>query len=341
MDQTGSRDLDDDAQVHRMALEIADLAAWDWNLTTGQVRWTRRHYTMEGYLPGEVVPSFEAWSRRIHPDDLEPTLFAINAARRERELYRAQFRVVWPDGQVRWCQARGRFHYAEDGQALRMVGVMRDITELHRAEALQARLLAQKDVLVGEMQHRTRNLLGVVRAIGRQMLSLSDTPDALWQRIDDRLLALARVQGLVSGAGQAIAFSELLSIELGAMGATLAPPHVVLEGPPVRLPAALVQTLALVIHELATNALKYGALSHPAGRLCVTWDLMGEGEAQSLSILWRETGKAAPEPASQGYGVRLIEEALPYQLGAVTRLEFGAQGVSCAITLPLGTRPQA
>jgi len=110
------------------------------------------------------------------------------------------------------------------------------------------------------------------------------------------------------------------------------------DGPPVALPAGSAQTLALALHELATNAVKYGAFKQPEGRLAVTWAI--EGEGHRVLIEWRESGVAMAEdalPRRKGYGTELIERALPYQLGAETSLEFSADGVCCAIVVPVET----
>jgi two-component sensor histidine kinase len=114
------------------------------------------------------------------------------------------------------------------------------------------------------------------------------------------------------------------------------PGKVWVEGPPVALPANSVQMLALALHELATNAVKYGALRQPAGRLVVTWGV--EGDGRRVALEWRESGVPMAQgdlPNRKGYGSELIEHALPYQLGAETRLEFGADGVRCAIVVPI------
>ena len=104
------------------------------------------------------------------------------------------------------------------------------------------------------------------------------------------------------------------------------------------------QPVALALHELATNALKYGALSRPEGRLSITWRLQGEGEERRLLLDWVETGVPMPDgeaPSHQGFGRQLIEQALPYQLKAGTQLMFGTEGVRCRIALPLAERRAA
>jgi two-component system CheB/CheR fusion protein len=198
-------------------------------------------------------------------------------------------------------------------------------------------------VLVAELQHRTRNLIAVVRSLADKTLKESASLADFQGRYGDRLKAVSRVQGLLSrlGEGQKITFDELLRTELSALGALDGhADRVTLDGPAdVRLRSGTVQTFALALHELATNAVKYGALSSPDGRLTVRWHVRSDGPGRQLHVEWRESGVAVPEtgaaPTGGGYGRELIERALPYQLKAETSYEIGADGVRCTIAVPL------
>ncbi|WP_395672557.1 PAS domain S-box protein [Phenylobacterium sp.] len=122
-----------------LAIEIGGLASWDWDVRSGHVTWSDRHYLMQGYAVGEVTLSFEAWLARVHPEDREETVRRIEAARDERGVYIHEFRTLWPDGTVRWCSARGRFFYGAGGAPERMIGVMEDVTaRRHADEALRS-----------------------------------------------------------------------------------------------------------------------------------------------------------------------------------------------------------
>ncbi|EQB07978.1 PAS domain-containing protein [Novosphingobium lindaniclasticum] len=118
----------------RLAIEIGELASWDWDTRSGAVTWSDRHFLMQGYRIGEVTPSFEAWLARVHPEDRAETVSRIEAARDTRQVYAHEFRTLHPDGTVLWCAARGRFFYDETGAPCRMIGVMEDITERKRSE---------------------------------------------------------------------------------------------------------------------------------------------------------------------------------------------------------------
>ena len=211
-----------------------------------------------------------------------------------------------------------------DGAAVSFV----DVTGLTRAEV-------RLRVLVAELQHRTRNLLGVVQAIARQTIGKGGSLDAY----KDRLSALSRVQGLISHAeDDTVELGEILRLELEAHGAA-EDAHVVLDGPPVALRLDHVQALALVVHELATNAVKYGALKGEAGRLNVWWREFADGpEGEKLVLEWRESGVTLPPDAAErsGFGRQLIERSLAMTLRATTDLVFGADGISCRIDIPIG-----
>lgn len=323
----------------RLALEAGRLAAWDTDLRTGKVEWSKEYYSMLGYSAGEVEPSVGAWIARMHPDDRAATVAARDEARRERQDYAREFRIVRPDGETRWCSARGRFFYDEAGEAVRMIGVMDDITERRSFEETQA-------VLIAELQHRTKNLVAVVNAITTRTIAGSASLEDFKTRFVGRLAALARAQNLLSesSAGRRVTFDELVRAQLagvGALDAKAYPGQVSLEGPEgIGLQSGHVQTFALGLHELATNALKYGALSRPEGCLAVRWRVEETADhARELVVEWRETGMRLDVPelgdARRGYGRELIERALAYQLRARTEFELRAEGVQCLIALPL------
>lgn len=118
----------------RLALAAAGMASWDWHLPSGRVAWNDMHYRMMGYEPGELQPTYHAWADRVHPDDLEATLAKINKSMADGSIYTADFRTLWPNGTIRWLEARGKFEYDANRQPLHCYGVMLDITERKLAE---------------------------------------------------------------------------------------------------------------------------------------------------------------------------------------------------------------
>ncbi|MGR6329187.1 PAS domain-containing protein [Sphingomonas sp. XXL09] len=317
----------------RSAVEVGQVGLWDWDVTTGAIHWSDEHFRMEGYAVGEVTPSYQTWSQRLHPDDRAATEAALHHAMTSGEEYVHEFRVVHPDGTVRWMAARGQFVYDAAGAAVRMVGAMVDTTERRDLENRQT-------ALVGELQHRTRNLMGVIRSIAHKAMDASRDLADFHARFEDRMTALSRVHGLLSRLGEhdRIGFDQLIRGEMEAMSGD--PARVTLDGPAgIRLRSSTVQMLALALHELATNAVKYGALGQPGARLTIRWHWTPpEADGRPwLTIDWREQGVTMPPPGQggAGQGRDLIERALPYQLDADTRFTLTADGVHCIIALPV------
>ena len=147
----------------RLALAAAQMASWDWHVQSGEVVWNDAHYRMLGYGPGEVQPSYQAWADRVHPDDREAAQSSIQQSMAERRLYTAEFRTLWPDGTVRWLEARGDFEYDANHQPLRNYGVMLDITgrklveeDLRRAKEAAEAATSAKSQFLANMSHELR-----------------------------------------------------------------------------------------------------------------------------------------------------------------------------------------
>lgn len=291
----------------------------------------------EDVLQGDTLRN---WLDLILPEDREHARASLERVRGGERLT-FEFRIRRPaDGQVRVLRNTDFPIRDPAGRTLAIAGVGHDATE-EKANA------ERQQVLVAELQHRTRNLITVVRALADRTLGNALSLDDFRERFGRRLAALARVQGLLSqlAAGERVAFDELLRSELTGLGAIDgAAARVTLGGPAgVPLRSGAVQILALALHELGTNAVKYGALSplNTGGRLAVSWRIdpaRGDGPPL-LHVEWRESGVAMPGEAAAspdgGYGRELIERALPYQLGAETTYALGPDGVRCTIEMPV------
>jgi two-component system CheB/CheR fusion protein len=196
-------------------------------------------------------------------------------------------------------------------------------------------------MLIAELEHRTRNLLAVVDALADQTLASCETLADFAVPFRQRLATLSRVQGLLSRAEtKPITIGELVELELRSLGAEPNGRRVTVEGPEVALPNRSVQILALGLHELATNARKYGALAAPHGFLRVHWRVTNDDGQRRLAIRWEEDGIASrrTEPTNTdrvGLGRTLIEKSIPFQLDARTRLEIAHDAVRCDIVIAL------
>jgi two-component sensor histidine kinase len=187
--------------------------------------------------------------------------------------------------------------------------------------------------------------MAVIQAIADQTARRNDSLESFVRSFRERLSALGRVQGLLSRfeEGERVCFDELLRAELVAHAALDETGRVSLSGPPdIPLQSGTVQILALALHELATNAVKHGALGQPQGRLDVRWlvERGHSGRPARLRMEWRESGVAIAPDATpvRGAGLELIERALPYQLQTPTEFEFLADGLRCVIHVPLRGR---
>jgi PAS domain S-box-containing protein len=305
----------------------------------GRKSWYNDRWRSYTGMPGTTT-DFRGWTQvhaeergwaLTHPDDLERVKQILADAMRERGPLSYEARIRRNDGVYRWFLVRYQPAFGRDGQVTDWFGAATDIDNLKQ-------LQNQQQLLVAELQHRTRNLIGVIRSVARQTVESAASLDDFAERFNDRLEALSRVQGFLSQSPSA-GLAQLLEAELTAHGIEAKAPRVVLEGPNVDLPAGSVQTLALVVHELTTNALKHGAFANPAGSLLVSWSLRTESEGPFLTLVWRESGAAMKKDSGRamrrGFGLHLIERALPYQLGATTSIEFTPDGMLCRMELPI------
>jgi len=210
-----------------------------------------------------------------------------------------------------------------------------DVTAITRAEERQRLLLA-------ELQHRVRNTLGVVRSVARRTAATSETVEDYAKHLDGRLEAFARVQAVVTRDPQGgVDLQALITEELKAHSTERTPRTDQVDGPKVLLQPKAAELMALAIHELATNAAKYGALSRPGGRIRVQWDIdRSRPEREMLHFTWMESGVdiSAEVPRRRGFGSDLLERTLSYELGGEPQTEFTPDGIHWSILLPVDDR---
>ncbi|WP_443192928.1 PAS domain S-box protein [Methylobacterium sp. NMS14P] len=267
------------------------------------------------------------WLDMILPDDRPHALAAIDRVR-AGERVSFEYRIRQPrGGAVRWLRNTDFPMRNAAGTLCWFGGVGRDITEEKAATRRQ-------DVLVNELQHRARNLLGVVTAVADRTVKQGGSVEAF----EERLQALSRAQALLSQAGSdTVEVGALVRAELAAH-ANGAWDRLTIAGPEVSLKARQVQNFALALHELTTNAVKYGALKVETGRLDVTWEVVLDRRGRRrLTLSWVESGVAIdPETTTRrGYGTELIQEALAYAMEAEVDYALGTDGVRCRIEMPI------
>ncbi|WP_133498686.1 MASE4 domain-containing protein [Cognatilysobacter terrigena] len=305
----------------------------------GQSTWASpQWFAYTGQSPSTVLGT--GWMDVVHADDRELTHRQWVAAHRTGRLD-VEHRLRARDGSYRWHRSRSEPHYASDGRIESWLG---SSTDIHDLRSLQDR----QSVLVAELQHRTRNLLSVVRALADRTARDSEDLEDFRPTFRDRIDALARAQSLLSRLDDTdrVTFEELLESQVAGISGVRAAQddgRIVLDGPPgVRLRSSTVQTLALALHELTVNALKYGALSDPNGRLEIRWTVQRDAQGvPRLHVIWKESGMRIDLDTpvqGGGYGRELIERALPYQLGASTSYAIEPDGVRCAIVMPVSAK---
>ena len=277
-----------------------------------------------------MLANIQQWNHLVHPEDREQV---IAGARRvlEGETYVQEYRIVWPsDGDVRWIRGTGFPIPEEDGSLRRIGGIAQDITESKQLSERERRLWA-------ELQLRVRNILAEVRSIAAKTAEVTEDPQEFFIHFDGRLTALGRTyKALTRAEDTAVDLEDMIRDELLAVLAD-DENRVEVQGPSVRLRGRAAEVIALTIHELTTNAVKYGALAAPAGKLMIRWRIAGAEDGRTLVLDWRESGVPAisAAPRRSGFGRALIERGLAYELGGSATLSFLGGGVEASISLPL------
>jgi PAS domain S-box-containing protein len=316
-----------DAQL-QLAGKAARVGSFAMDITTGRVQNSPGYAAIHGLVEGTEEFPRDQWRTRVHPDDLG-RLDALRSqafAERRRE-HNTEYRIVTPDGRTRWIESRALVTYDGDGRPTRIVGVNIDMTERKRAEE-------QQSLLVAELDHRVKNVLATVAAVASRTSEHSSSTSDFIEGLDHRLQSMAEAHSLLSrNRWLGVRLADLVSQELAPYATS---GKVMIEGPAVCLTSAATQAVALVLHELATNAAKYGALSTARGEVSVRWDVRSNGAIpSSLKLEWNEQGgPVVVVPAQTGYGTSVIRELIPYELGGAVEFELAREGTRCTLEIP-------
>jgi two-component sensor histidine kinase len=262
----------------------------------------------------------------VHPNDRERFKALVRGVKPERPAYTVTFRFKHPDGRNVWLEETAKAEFDAVGRLVRLQGLTFDVTARKQSED-------QQSLLIAALDHRVKNLLARVAVVAKDSRRGSGSLDEYIQALDRRIQSMADAHALLSqNRWEGVDLAELVRRQL-APNATDA--NATIDGPSVTLSVAATQALAMVLHELVTNAAKYGALSTSHGRVEVSWN-RGPGEdAANLSIEWREIGGPAVA-ASPGcrYGVGIIRDLISHELGGSVDLAFAPGGVCCKIQIP-------
>ena len=316
----------------KLALASAEMGVWQCYVVDGRfvdLTGDERALRLLGGQPGKHA-TFEAFAARIHPEDrarLTPATMRALAPDGDGVLD-LDYRVLpVGDEAERWVQARAQVVAGPGG--LRVVGTVRDITSVKDAEA-------QQRVLAGELQHRIKNTLAMVSAIATQTLRGDEIAE---QRADftARLGALASAHDMLMATTWTSA--PLHSVVESAVAAHRSSHrHIGMRGPQIELSPRQALSVALAVHELATNAAKYGALSVDGGRVEISWSMDGHDAdgKRIFEFAWRESGGPPVHPPSRkGFGSRLITRVLPGDFKGEVRIDYAPDGVVCTLMAPI------
>jgi PAS domain S-box-containing protein len=320
--QASTAQLQQSEDRRSLALIAGSMGSWDWNREGGDCHWDDGQYRIFGVDRSQFRVTAENVRALIHADDWEKLQTELDRLLNERKPVQNEFRVRRPNGEVRWCIGTAAPSVGVDGRVARISGVTVDITDRKEAEERQA-------LLAREVDHRAKNALALVQSIVR--LTKGSTIADYTSAVEGRIRALSRAHTILSQSRwQGADIRGLVDEEL-APYRTGEASRIIAEGPNVSLQPAAAQSLALAIHELVTNAAKYGALSSTSGHVHLDWEL----KPHLLVLRWTESdGPRTQAPSSPGFGTRIITASIQGQLGGEATFEWHDQGLQCVLTVP-------
>ena len=309
-----------------LAGQAALVGSYVYDVNKDTIQISEGYATIHDLPEGTTETTIREWRSRVHPEDLARAEWLREQAfAQRRKEDNAEYRIILSTGELRWIERRGVISYGRDGRPQRVVGVNIDVTERKRAEQHQHALNA-------ELDHRVKNVLATVSAIIAQTQEVSNSRAEFVTGLNSRINSLARTHELLSESNwRGASLAEIIRRELApyTRGNTEA------GGPSITLKAEATQAVATVLHELTTNAAKYGALSNRSGRVSVRWRWQQNGPRDRLVIEWMESGgPPVLAPSRSGYGTSIIRELIPFEFGGAVELSFATEGTRCRLEIP-------
>ncbi|MGH6769391.1 MAG: response regulator [Xanthobacteraceae bacterium] len=308
-----------------LALAAGQMGSWDWDVVTGEVVWDAGQHRIFGVEPADVRLTMENIRSFVHPEDLARIQSIVENGATDANTFQLEVRILRPDGQTRWCICAAAMMSDVLGKITRVSGVTIDITELKEAEA-------RRTLLVREVDHRARNALAIVQSIVR--MTKAKSIDAYVSMVEGRIRALSTAHTLLAESRwEGANLGQLVDEELAPYRSGEAE-RIVISGPPVFLKPETAQTIALVLHELATNAAKYGALSELKGQVLLNW----QWNREALELQWRESGgPRVKPPTTKGYGTKVIAASVTQQLDGTATFDWKPNGLRFAMSIAIDT----
>jgi PAS domain S-box-containing protein len=310
------------------ALTAGAVTAFEWDARTGSSHRSENAANILGYDPQAPFTATH-FLERIHPADRAHFKAHVKSVSPDSPSYAVTFRVMRPDGHEMWLEETATAEFDAAGHCIRIKGLTLDITERKRADERQR-------LLIAELDHRVKNVLARVAVVAMYTRQGSNTMDEFIQALDRRIQSMAVAHELLSeGHWHGVRLADIVHNQLAPYTTDA---NMTTSGPDITLTTAATEATGMVLHELVTNASKYGALSIPDGQVSVSWQCRNSGDdaATSLMIVWRETGgPPVSAPTQYGYGTSLICDLIPHELGGTVDLAFLSEGVCCTIEIPL------
>jgi PAS domain S-box-containing protein len=311
------------------ALTVGAVMAFEWEPRTGLSQRSENAAQILGFDPHQTFTADQFFAG-IHPDDRACFKALVRKVSADNPCYSVTFRFIRPDGREMWLEETSKAEFDMAGRFVRLKGLTRDITRRKQAEERQ-------DLLIAELDHRVKNVLARVAVVAMHTRQGSGTMDEFVRALGGRIQSMAAAHSLLSQSRwYGVGLTDLIRRQLAPYTTDA---NTTICGPEVMLTSAETKAVAMVIHELVTNAAKHGALSSPNGRVSVSWDRTGTDAAAILTIAWRELGgPAIAAPVQSGYGSSLIRDLIPHELGGTVDLVFASDGTCCKIEIPLERR---
>jgi len=309
----------------RLIAENAPVMLWKGD-HTGKCTYLNKSLREFWGVSSEQMTTFD-WTSTLHPDDRAGLFAPFESAMKNHAAFSAEARYRRADGAYRLLSTQARPRFGSHGEFVGMIGINVDITERKHAEE-------QRTLLINELNHRVKNTLATVQSLASQTLRNTERSADARQMFEARLLALSRAHDILTRQSwQGASLREVVDRALDPFRTDDG--RLSVEGIDVRLSPKQALALSMALHELATNAAKYGALSNDSGRVEVAWRVVLEG-AGELQLTWTESGGPPVVPPTRtGFGSRLIQRSLAHDLGGATSIEYRPQGVISVIKTPL------
>jgi PAS domain S-box-containing protein len=326
------RVIADNEKRLRLAVSVAGMAIVDLDLRNGVVTSITDGASLLGVdaEPGEPIAAvFSRLQEQVHPDDR-----AIVAASQERAIeqpgpFSSEFRIIRADGKITWIEVRGETIGDESQRSVRFLAANVDISHRKRADE-------QMQLVLRELTHRAKNLLTVILAIATQTARRKTTVEQFIAAFSSRIQGLGASHDLLVKRDWAgVPLADLIESQLAPFGGVDGR-RVTASGPSVNLRPDVLQNLGLALHELATNASKYGALSRDTGSVSIEWSAGRAGPEQRFIMTWTERGgPRVKAPTRKGFGHVIIEKSLAQVINGDVKLSFDAKGVTWTVDAPL------